>query len=63
MMIAESQGYTGPWAQGGSATIRALTQQPYINGPDGIGGPFRGGCNILMQMAQFGSCPKTSTAA
>jgi hypothetical protein len=48
MMIAESQGYTGPWAQGGTATIRSLTQQPYINGPDGIGGPFRGGCHILM---------------
>lgn len=48
MMVAESQGYTGPWAQGGSATIRSLTQQPYINGPDGIGGPFRGGCHVLM---------------
>lgn len=27
----------GPWAQGGPATLRAFTQQPYVNGPDGIG--------------------------
>ena len=31
------QGQCGPWAQGGKATVRALTQQPYINGPDGFG--------------------------
>lgn len=37
-----------PWAQGGPATIRALTKKPYINGPDGIGGPSRGGCQILL---------------
>lgn len=48
MMVAESQGYAGPWAQGGNATIRSFTQQPYINGPDGIGGPWKGGCHILM---------------
>ncbi|MFH5804569.1 DUF1559 domain-containing protein [Alienimonas sp. DA493] len=28
----------GPWAQGGPSTVRALTQQPYVNGPDGFGG-------------------------
>lgn len=27
----------GPWAQGGRSTVRALTQRPYINGPDGFG--------------------------
>jgi hypothetical protein len=32
-----------PWGQGGKATIRALTEKPYINGPDGIGGPHQGG--------------------
>ena len=48
IMVAESTGNTGPWGQGGASTIRALTQQPYINGPDGIGGPFRGGCHVLM---------------
>lgn len=37
----------GPWAQGGTATIRALTTKPYVNGPDGIGGPHKGGFNVL----------------
>ena len=31
------QDQCGPWAQGGRATVRPLTQQPYINGPDGFG--------------------------
>jgi hypothetical protein len=31
------QARRGPWAQGGGSTVRALTQQPYINGPDGFG--------------------------
>ncbi len=30
----------GPWAAGGSSTIRGFTKKPYINGPDGIGGPW-----------------------
>ena len=47
VMVAESTGFTGPWGQGGASTIRAFTQQPYINGPDGIGGPYRGGCHML----------------
>ena len=33
----------GPWGAGGKATIRPLTKKPYINGPDGIGGPHQGG--------------------
>ena len=36
----------GPWGAGGSATIRPLTQKPYINGPDGIGGPHQGGVQV-----------------
>ncbi len=48
VMVAESTGFTGPWGQGGASTIRAFTQQPYINGPDGIGGPYRGGCHMLL---------------
>ena len=35
----------GRWAAGGKSTIRAFTTKPYINGPDGIGGPYRGGMN------------------
>jgi len=31
---------------GSNATMRSLTKQPYINGPDGIGGPYTGGCNM-----------------
>lgn len=27
----------GPWAAGGPATVRPLTQPPYVNGPDGFG--------------------------
>ncbi len=27
----------GPWASGGSATVRPFTQPPYVNGPDGFG--------------------------
>lgn len=46
VMISEASGQMGPWAAGGSSTIRALIQKPYINGPDGIGGPFPGGCNM-----------------
>ncbi len=46
-MVAESNGATGAWGQGGSATIRSFTQQPYIKGPDGIGGPAVGGAHFL----------------
>ncbi len=38
----------GPWAQGGKATIRALTSKPYVNGEDGIGSPHTGGFHVLM---------------
>lgn len=48
MMASEAKSGTGMWAQGGISSIRAFTQQPYINGPDGIGGPSVGGCNVLM---------------
>jgi hypothetical protein len=30
-------GKLGAWAAGGEATVRPLTAQPYINGPDGFG--------------------------
>jgi hypothetical protein len=38
----------GPWGAGGKATIRALTEKPYINGPDGIGGPHVGGISAAL---------------
>lgn len=40
LMVAESSKDFGSWAAGGKDTIRALTKKPYINGPDGIGGPW-----------------------
>lgn len=43
--ITEASADIGPWAKGGRSTIRGLTEEPYINGPDGIGGPFPGGMN------------------
>ncbi len=46
MMVSEATGDCGPWIAGGNATLRALTQNPYINGSDGIGGPYRGDCNV-----------------
>lgn len=46
MMTSEASGKIGPWISGGNATIRPLTKKPYINGPDGIGSPYRGGVHI-----------------
>ena len=43
--ITEASNDFGPWAQGGRSTLRGLTEEPYINGPDGIGSPFPGGMN------------------
>ncbi len=48
MMITDASKDFGPWAQGGTATIRALTTKPYINGPDGIGSPHVGMINVLL---------------
>ncbi|NQV27575.1 MAG: DUF1559 domain-containing protein [Rhodopirellula sp.] len=46
--ITEASDDFGPWAQGGRSTIRGLTEEPYINGPDGIGSPFPGGMNAAL---------------
>ena len=46
IMITESNDANIPWAAGGQ-TLKSLTQEPYINGPDGIGSPTPGGCNVL----------------
>ncbi|HEX6983731.1 MAG TPA: DUF1559 domain-containing protein, partial [Planctomycetaceae bacterium] len=48
MTSEATAGSAGPWAKGGAGTIRPLTKKPYINGPDGIGGPFPGGCHVGM---------------
>ena len=47
IMLTETTDTDIPWAQGGR-TLKSLTQEPYINGPDGIGSRFAGGCNVLL---------------
>jgi len=48
LMFSEASKDYGPWMQGGKSTIRGFSKQPYINGPDGIGSTFRGGCNMAL---------------
>jgi hypothetical protein len=48
MGVTESSKDYGPWGAGGPSTIRALTKKPYVNGPDGLGGPYPGGMNVLL---------------
>ncbi len=47
IMMTETNDADIPWAAGGR-TLKSLTQEPYINGPDGIGSPTPGGCHVLM---------------
>lgn len=37
MMVAGVHNQLGSWAAGGTPTMRSLTRQPYVNGPDGLG--------------------------
>ncbi len=46
VMISEASKDFGNWAAGGKSTIRAFTKKRYINGPDGIGGPWKGGAQM-----------------
>ncbi|HSG71490.1 MAG TPA: DUF1559 domain-containing protein, partial [Planctomycetaceae bacterium] len=48
MMVSEATKKLGSWAAGGDATLRGLTKAPYVNGPDGLGGPWAGGMHVLM---------------
>jgi prepilin-type processing-associated H-X9-DG protein len=47
IMVSEANKDFGGWGTGGPNTVRALTKKPYINGPDGLGGPWRGGMHVL----------------
>lgn len=38
----------GPWGKGGPSTVRGLSEQPYIGGPDGFGGSTNGGVQVMM---------------
>jgi hypothetical protein len=47
----------GSWAAGGSATIRPLTHEPYVNGPDGFG---TGSTDRMMVLKADGSVAEMS---
>ncbi|MCA9114453.1 MAG: DUF1559 domain-containing protein [Planctomycetaceae bacterium] len=47
LMVSEAAGNPGAWAAGGNSTVRGLTAQPYIGGPDGLGGFRPAGANML----------------
>jgi hypothetical protein len=40
-MVCEASKDYGSWAAGGRPTLRSITKEPVINGPDGIGGPWK----------------------
>lgn len=48
MMVAGAQSNLGSWARPGMATLRSLTQEPYVNGPDGLGTGQPGSMMVLM---------------
>ncbi len=41
LLITEANEPYGSWLAGGSATLRGFKEQPYIDGPDGIGSQFQ----------------------
>jgi DNA-directed RNA polymerase subunit RPC12/RpoP len=48
MMVAGVTRNIGGWAGSGTATMRSLTREPYINGPDGFGTGENEGMSVLM---------------
>jgi hypothetical protein len=48
LLVTEASDKFGPWIAAGPPTLRSLTRKPYINGPDGIGGPFPGGVHAAI---------------
>ncbi|MEZ5943603.1 MAG: hypothetical protein R3C18_19590 [Planctomycetaceae bacterium] len=48
LMIVGVQNQLGSWAAPGNATMRALTKEPYINGPDGLGTGQQDGMFVLL---------------
>ena len=47
MMMSGVVKQLGSWAASGPATIRSLTKEPYINGPDGLGTGQKDGMYVL----------------
>jgi hypothetical protein len=48
MMVAGITRHLGAWARPDTATARAFTQEPYVNGPDGFGAGSSDGMPVLM---------------
>jgi hypothetical protein len=48
----------GSWAAGGTATVRSLTREPYVNGPDGFG---TGQSDRMMVLKADGSVAEMSS--
>ena len=48
MAILGVSDHLGAWASGGAPTVRALTERPYVNGPDGFGSGQPGGMTAGM---------------
>lgn len=48
VMITDSSKPASSFLKGGPESIRGFSRKPYINGPDGIGSPHRGGLQVLM---------------
>lgn len=48
MIVAGVSKNIGPWAAGGTATARAFTKSPFVNGPDGFGVGRDGNVPVLM---------------
>jgi hypothetical protein len=42
-MLSEVSKDYGSWAAGGRPTLRPFTKEPVVNGPDGLGGPWKEG--------------------
>ncbi len=48
MMVAGVSNQLGSWAAGGNPSMRAFTQEPYFQGPDGFGTGENAGMSVLM---------------
>jgi hypothetical protein len=48
MMVLGANDQLGSWAAGGGATVRGLSREPYINGPDGFGTGSADSMQVLM---------------
>ncbi|SFH71877.1 DUF1559 family PulG-like putative transporter [Planctomicrobium piriforme] len=48
VMISEASDHIGPWGAGGRSTVRAFVEEPYLNGPDGIGSSDPNGCQMVL---------------